>query len=219
MAELNLEQARFNMVEQQIRPWDVLDQRVLDVIAQTPREDFVPEQHRNLAFADLKIPLDHGQVMMPPNLEGRLLQSVSIQPSDTILEIGTGSGYLTACLAKLGGHVHSVDIFPEFKYSAQRKLAAHSIENVTLHAGDAANGWDDMRYDVIVLTASLPVYYDAFQRSLAISGRLFVIVGEPPIMEARLITRVGDDAWAMEDLFETAIPPLINAPGPQRFTF
>lgn len=218
MNQMNFDQARFNMIEQQIRTWDVLDQRVLDVIAKTPREDFVPPQYRALAFADINIPLGHGQVMLTPKVEGRLLQALAIQPGDVVLEIGTGSGYLAACLARLGAHVHSVDIFPEFKYAAQRALTAHDIRNVTLHTGDAARGWDSQnRYDVIAITGSLPVMVESFQSSLTVGGRLFAVVGTEPVMESVLITRAGEREWARDSLFETVIPPLLNAPQTQRF--
>ncbi|MEO5573500.1 MAG: protein-L-isoaspartate O-methyltransferase [Gammaproteobacteria bacterium] len=215
---MNIEQARFNMIEQQIRTWDVLDQGVLDLLARVPREDFVPLPYRKLAFADTPIALNHGQVMMPPKLEARLIQALSIKPSDVILEIGTGSGYLTALLASLAEHVYSVDIFDEFRVSTQRKLAAHGITNVTLETGDAALGWDRHGpYDAIALTGSLPIFSDHFQQQLNIGGRLFMITGTAPAMEARLITRRGEARWECESLFETNLPPLINAPQPPRF--
>jgi len=219
MSAVDFEQARFNMIEQQIRPWEVLDQRVLDVIASTPREDFVPPQYRNLAFADVCIPLGHGQVMMCPNLEGRLLQALALQPSDSVLEVGTGSGYLTACLAKLAARVVSVDIVPEFIQTAQQKLKLHGINNVTLHSGDAAPGWGNQRYDAIAITGSLPVLPDSWRQHMNIGGRLFVIVGEPPIMEALLITRLGEREWTEESLFDTEIPALLNVSKPAVFEF
>jgi len=216
----DLERARFYMIEQQIRPWDVLDQRVLDVIAATPREAFVPERYQTtLAFSDFSIPLEHGQYMMPPKLEGRLLQALGLRPTDRVLEIGTGSAYLTACLARLAAQVVSVDIFAEFKYAAERKLAGQGIANVDLKVEDAAAGWNGQEFDAIAVTGSLPVLHEGFHRSLAIGGRLFVIAGRPPIMEALLITRVAPDQWATESLFDTAVPPLINAPEPARFRF
>ncbi|WJW75259.1 protein-L-isoaspartate O-methyltransferase [Thiohalobacter sp. IOR34] len=210
----DFEQARFNMIEQQIRPWDVLDQRVLDVLAATPREDFVPPAFRSsLALADVSLPLGHGQTMLPPRLEGRILQSLEIDPGDRILEIGTGSGYLTACLARLGDQVLSVDIFPEFLEDTGRKLEAQRIHNVELRQADAAAGWPaEDRFDVIVLTGSLPEFHDGFHRSLGPGGRLFLVAGRPPIMEAMLITRIDEDQWSREDLFETSLPPLLNAP-------
>ncbi len=220
MNPMNLEQARFNMIEQQIRPWDVLDDLVLGVLSATPREDFVPPALRELAFSDICIPLANEQCMMPPKLEGRLLQSLSIRPDDEILEIGTGSGYLSACLARLGGHVYSVDLFADFIDSARARLAQHNITNVTLERGDAAAGWEsDVRYDVIAVTGSLPMLHRGFHTLLKPGGRLFVIVGQPPIMQALLITRAGEQEWTSESLFETAIPALLNAPRPTAFRF
>jgi len=220
MNQMNIEQARYNMIEQQIRPWDVLDDRVLGVLSATPREDFVPAQYRALAFTDICIPLANEQCMMPPKLEGRLLQSLAILPGDDILEIGTGSGYLTACLARLGHSVHSIDLFPDFTEAARERLAQHTIDNVTLETGDAGAGWDsDNRYDVIAVTGSLPLLHQGFHALLKPGGRLFVIVGQPPIMQALLITRVGEQEWNSESLFETAIPALQNAPRPECFKF
>lgn len=219
ISQMNIEQARFNMIEQQIRPWEVLDQRVLDVMTRIPREDFVPSRYRNLAFADVAIPLGHGQVMMRPNLEGRLLQALNPQPADTVLEVGTGSGYLTACLASLGGRVVSVDIVPEFIQAAQTQLQAHGVHNVTVHCGDAAPGWGDYRYDVIAITGSLPMLPQRWREQLAIGGRLFVIVGQEPIMAALLMTRSGEQEWTEESLFETQLPPLLNVETPARFEF
>jgi len=206
------------MIEQQVRPWDVLDQRVLDVMGNTPREDFVPDKYRSLAFADINVPLGHDQVMMAPKVEGRLLQALAIKPEDSVLEVGTGSGYLTACLAQLGKHVTSIELFPEFSETAGAALTEHDIRNVTLQQGDAANGIDtDTRYDVIAVTASVPVNREQFHASLAIGGRLFLILGRPPVMEAVLVTRVAEADWTRESLFETALPPLVNADEPQRF--
>lgn len=220
MNQMNLEQARYNMIEQQIRPWDVLDDRVLGVLSATPREDFVPEQYRELAFSDICIPLANEQCMMAPKLEGKLLQSLIINPGDDILEIGTGSGYLTACLARLGNSVHSIDIFPDLTATASARLAQHHITNATLENGDAGAGWNsDRRYDAIAVTGSLPLLHQGFHDLLNPGGRLFVIVGRPPIMQALLITRVGEQEWNSESLFETAIPALLNAPQPESFTF
>lgn len=219
MTAMNFDLARFNMIEQQIHTWEVLDRRVLEVLANTPRENFVPPQYRTLAFADLNIPLGHGQTMMTPKVEGRVLQALDIKPTDRILEVGTGSGYLTACLAKLGQHVYSVEFFPELKQAAEEALSAHGIRNVTLQVGDAATGWDRQApYDVIVVTGSLPVLPAGFRESLAVGGRLFVIVGESPVMEALLITRISENDWAQESLFEIDLPPLVNAPRPQQFS-
>jgi protein-L-isoaspartate(D-aspartate) O-methyltransferase len=208
------------MIEQQIRPWDVLDDQVLGVLSATPREDFVPERYRELAFSDICIPLANEQCMMPPKLEGKLLQSLVIRPDDDILEIGTGSGYLTACLARLGKSVHSIDLFPDFTETAGERLAQHNIGNVTLETGDAGAGWDsDRRFDAIAVTGSLPLLHQGYHGLLKPGGRLFVIVGRPPLMQALLITRSGDREWNSESLFETAIPALLNAPRPEDFKF
>jgi protein-L-isoaspartate(D-aspartate) O-methyltransferase len=218
--QLDVERARFNMVEQQIRTWEVLDPRVLDLLHQVRREDFVPAQHCALAFADLEIPIGHGEKMLAPKMEARMLQELALRPGDRILEVGTGSGYMTALLASLGGHVHSVDILPEFTRAAGAKLAAHGIANVTLDTGDAARGWDQRApYDVIVLTGSVPVLAPEFLKSLQPGGRLIAVVGEPPVMEAQLMTCVAAGACNTVTLFETCIAPLRNAPLPQRFVF
>jgi protein-L-isoaspartate(D-aspartate) O-methyltransferase len=215
---MNLEQARFNMIEQQIRPWEVLDQRVLDLLSTVPREDFVPEAYRKLAFIDMNIPLGEGQVMMSPKVEARILQALNVQDDETVLEVGTGSGYVTALLANLAQQVFSVDINPEMTRQAGQKLAAHDITNVTLETGDAARGWDaHAPYDVIVVTGSLPLLPDAFKQALKVDGRLLAIIGDSPIMGVLLITRVGETEWAQETLFETDLPALINAPQPERF--
>jgi protein-L-isoaspartate(D-aspartate) O-methyltransferase len=218
----DMEHARFNMIEQQIRPWDVLDQRVLDVIAATPREAFVPEQYRStLAFSDISLPIGHDQYMFPPKLEGRLLQSLALRSIDKVLEIGTGSGYLTACLARLAEQVVSVDLVADFKNATERKLAAQDITNVELKVGDAATGWGaEGQFDAIAVTGSVPaLLHQGFHRGLTLGGRLFIIVGTPPIMEALLITRIGPDQWAQESLFDTMIPPLLNVTTPARFRF
>lgn len=220
MKQTEIEQARFNMIEQQIRPWDVLDQQVLDTMNTIPREHFVPERYRSLAFADTNIPLGHEQVMMAPKLEGRLLQALAIAPTDRILEIGTGSGYLTACLAGLGQHVTSFDIMPDFTAAAGDVLQGRETGNVALHTADVANGIDsDERYDAIAVTGSLPLLQQQFHNNLSIGGRLFVITGQLPIMEACLITRVDEHNWSRESLLETCIPPLLNASSAQDFIF
>lgn len=219
MSEIDFEQARFNMIEQQIRPWEVLDQRVLDVLAQVPREDFIPARYRRLAFSEVNIPLGNEQIMMTPKIEGRLLQAIAVSPSDRVLEIGTGSGYLTACLARLAAEVSSVDIFPMFIEAARQKLKAHGIQNTQLHTGDAAQSWGNRSYDIIALTGSLPRRPETWPRQLTRRGRLFVIVGQSPIMEALLITRVSEEEWTEESLFDTDLPPLLNAEKPSAFEF
>ena len=219
MADLNLEQARFNMVEQQVRTWEVLDPRTLDVMDRVLREHFVEAHHRNLAYSALHLPLGHDQVMLSPKQEGRILQAVAPRETEQVLEIGTGSGYLTACLATLSRHVTSIDIFPDFLEQAQGRLEREALRNVSLISGDAARGWDDgKRYDAIAVTGSLPELHRGFHQSLTIGGRLFVVVGTDPIMEALLITRVAEDQWAEESIVDTHLPPLINAPQSRRFT-
>ena len=214
------ERARFNMVEQQIRTWEVLDQNVLDLLFKVRREDFVPEAYRALAFADLEIPIGHGESMLQPKVEARIVQELAIGSADRILEVGTGSGYMTALLARSGAHVYSVDIVEEFTRTAAAKLAEHGIANVTLETGDAARGWvKQAPYDVIVLTGSTPVLAEEIQQSLKPGGRLFAVVGEAPVMEARLVTCAATGAYGTASLFETCIPKLRNAPQPVRFTF
>lgn len=219
MTALNLELARHNMVESQVRTWDVTDARVLALLARSPREDYVPAPYRALAYVDMAIPLGHGQAMLHPKLEARLLAALAIRPTDKILEIGTGSGYMTALLAALGAHVVSVEIFPELAQEAARKLDAHGVRNVTLEVGDAANGWSrSAPYDAILLTGSLPVLPDDFAESLAPHGRLIAIVGSSPAMEVKLVRRL-DGTLSTTSLFETDVPPLVNARAPSAFRF
>ena len=218
--QMDVERARFNMIEQQIRTWEVLDQRVLDLLFKVRREEFVPEAYRALAFADMEIPIGHGEVMLQPKLEARMVQELALAETDRILEVGTGSGYLTALLATLGAHVVSVDIVAAFTSSAARKLAAHAIRNVTLETGDAARGWDRHGpFDAILLTGSVPVLVESFKASLKDGGRLLAVVGEPPVMEAQLITKASEGAYNSVGLFETCIAPLKNALQPERFVF
>ena len=217
---MNIEQTRFNMVAQQIRTWYVLDDNVLDLLYKLKREEFVPAENREMAFVDMEIPLGHGQVMLTPKMEARILQELHIKKTDKILEVGSGSGYMTALLADRGAHVYSVEIMPELKAMAENNLKAHNITNVTIEQGDAARGWAKHEpYDVIVLTASTPVLPDAFQKSLNPGGRLFAITGEDPVMEAVLITCTAPGEFTTKKLFETSTAPLINAQQPVRFTF
>ncbi|HJO35190.1 MAG: protein-L-isoaspartate O-methyltransferase [Pseudomonadota bacterium] len=220
MADASLQTARENMIESQVRTWDVLDQRVLDLMREIPREHFVPPRYRSLAYADTQVPLGHGQVMEPPKLIGHILQSTAPGRRDRVLEVGTGSGYLTACLTRLAREVDSVDIFPEFTAPAQARLDALGL-TANLSTQDLARGPEaaEQRYDVIVVTGSLPCPHQGFHRALALNGRLFMVVGTLPIMEALLITRVGVDQWASESLLDTALPPLVNAPTPDPFHF
>lgn len=216
----NTEQARFNMVEQQIRPWDVLDQTVLDLLFKVRREEFVPAAYRALAFVDMEIPLGQGESMWSPKLEARAVQTLQLKATDRVLEIGTGSGYLTALLASMTAHVTSVGIHAEFVAEATTKLKAHGFSNVSLEVGDASQGWAQQApYDVIVVTGSLPVMPENLPAQLAPGGRLFAIVGDDPVMTARLITCVAHHVYRSEDLFETSIKPLVNAQQPDRFTF
>jgi len=217
---MDLEQTRLNMVVQQIRPWYVLDDTVLDLLYKIKREEFVPAENLAMAFVDMEIPLGFGQVMLTPKMEARILQELHIRKTDKILEVGSGSGYMAALLADKGAHVYSVEIIPELKAMAEQNLKAHGITNVTLEQGDAARGWPKHEpYDVIVLTASTPVLPDAFKNSLTPGGRLFAIVGEDPVMEALMITCVAPGEFTTITLFETSTVPFINAQQPSRFTF
>lgn len=220
MSVLNFEDVRQTMIDSQLRTWDVFDQRVLDLAARMPREDYVPGAWRNLAYVDMNIPLGHGEVMMAPKLEARLLQELEIDPRDKILEIGTGSSYMTALLASLGQHVVSVEIRPEFTVEAAAKLARYGLLNLTLETGDAALGWDRQQpYDVILITGSLPLLPEAFQQSLAPGGRMIAIVGQAPAMDVRRIRRLDAHSFHEDSLFETVLPPLVNALEPSRFVF
>ncbi|MGD8477382.1 MAG: protein-L-isoaspartate O-methyltransferase [Burkholderiales bacterium] len=222
---MNFDQARFNMIESQIRTWDVLDQAVLDAVAAVKREDFVPEQYRELAFADMEIPLrpnpsDPSEIMLSPKLEARMLQELALTPQDRVLEIGTGSGYVTALMARLVKHVFSVEIVPEFTELAQGRLQSASVTNVTLEAGDGGRGWEQAApYDAILLTASVPVLPDAFKAQLNPGGRLLAVIGDEPAMTATLVTRISESDYSSGGLFETCLPPLRNVIRPSRFDF
>lgn len=220
MAETDFQTARYNMVVSQIRTGEVLDERILELVGRAPRHEFVPAEHRHYAFADMQIPLGHGEVMMAPLVEARLIQELAIKPTDKVLEIGTGSGYLTWLLSQLGGKVVSVEIVPEFTQRASEKLAAHSARNVELEIGDGARGWErHAPYDVIVLTGSTPLLPEAFKKNLAVDGRLAAVVGQSPAMEARLITHMTESGFNSRGLFETDLPPLKNALAPSKFVF
>lgn len=213
------EEAREQMVEQQVRAWEVLDTRVLDTLRRVPRELFVPAEHRYLAFADVAIPLPHGQHMLRPNVAGRLLQSLELSGSERVLQIGAGSGFVTACLALGAKSVHALEIFPELAELAAANLAACGVRNARVESADAMQFKTLDKYDVVALSASLPVYDERFQSLLSVGGRLFVVLGDPPVMEACLLRCVADGAWSRESLFETVVDPLINAWRPQEFTF
>ena len=217
---MNFEQARFNMVEQQVRPWEVLDSRVLELLETTHREDFVPVRYRKMAFADFAVPLDHDQSMMKPVVEGRLLQSLELKEDETVLEIGTGSGFITACLAKMAKRVVSVDIHEQFTTEAEAKLKEKGIDNVELETGDAMSGWQpEQAHDVLVVTGSVDDVPDHFRGWVNPGGRMFVVCGDSPAMEAKLLTKLNATEWREESLFETDLPRLINAGKAPEFEF
>ncbi len=211
--------SRQQMVDQQVRTWEVLDPRVLDALTAVPREAFVPAQYRQLAFADAPIPIGYGEFLLAPKIQGRILQALGIQKSDTILEVGTGSGYLTAALSALGKTTHSIEIRAEFTATAAANLKTVPSANVTLETCDAFAGIPVGRFDAIAVTGSLPVYDARFEQALNVGGRLFVVIGADPVMEAVLIRRVESAQWTRESLFETVITPLTNAPPATRFIF
>ncbi len=216
----SLEQARFNMIEQQVRTWDVLSPEVLEVLRTLPREDFVPGRYRKLAFSDLRIPLGHDQVMMKPLEEGRLLQSLALAPDDRVLEVGTGSGFLAACLGRLAGQVHSLEIFQDLAELARERLQGAGINNVTIEVADALAGWQPAEpLDVVVMTgsiASVPEHWSDWVRT---GGRLFCIRGHSPAMEAVVMRHLGGGQWLDDSLFETDLPRLIGAEDAETFEF
>lgn len=217
---MNLEQARTNMVEQQIRTWEVLDQDVLDLLYAVPREEFVPPSCRNLAFTDMEIPIGEGAKMWAPKMEARVLQELAPKRTDRVLEVGTGSGYLTALLAHRAAQVYSVELNPVLAASGKANIARHGVDNVTLEVADGARGYGKWGpYDVVVLTGSVPVVPRAALESLAPGGRLFAVVGEPPVMTAKLFTCAAAGAWRSVELFETLLAPLANCERPSRFSF
>ena len=217
---MNIEQARFNMIEQQIRTWEVLDPEVLDLLSRVKREDFVPAEHASLAFADLEIPLGHGEAMMQPKVEARILQDLAIQAHENVYEVGTGSGYLTALLAKRARHVTSVEIRGELRARAREALGRAAIANVTLLEGDGARApLAESAFDVIVLTGSTPILPQAFLDRLTPGGRLFAVVGDAPVMKAIVVRQPVAGAFQHAELFETMLKPLVNAAQPARFRF
>ena len=216
---MDIEQARCNMVEQQIRPWEVLDQDVLDLLFTVRREDFVPAAYRLLAFADLEIPLGAGARMWSPKMEARVIQELQLTPREGVLEIGTGSGYLAALLAGMGARVTSVEIDSKLAAEAKARLARAGMGSVELEVGDGARGWGSATYDAIVLTGSTPVLPDRFTQQLNPGGRIFVVVGEPPVMAAQLVRWVAPGVLTERILFETMLEPLTNAVAPAHFEF
>lgn len=220
MSAINVEQARLNMIEHQIRPWEVLDQGVLELLYTVKREDFVPPAYRMLAFSDLEIPIGQGEHMWPPKLEARVLQELALKQTDRVLEIGTGSGYFTALLARCAQHVYSVEIHPELKASGEANLGRAGVTNVTVELGDGARGWSKHGpYDLIVLTGSTPVLPQELLQQTTAGARVFAIVGNPPVMTARLLSCTGAGVCSSIDLLETRIAPLANALAGERFSF
>jgi protein-L-isoaspartate(D-aspartate) O-methyltransferase len=214
-----LEAARQQMIHQQVRAWEVLDNAVLEVLSQVKREDFVPPAFRHVAFADAPVPLGHGQCMLPPKLDGKILQALAVQPTDQILDVGTGSGFLAACLGRLGAHVRSLEIYPDLADAARTNLHNAAANNVAVEVMDGLSLTEEARYDVIAVTGSMPVYDERFQKALKIGGRLFVVIGVGPVMEAFKVVRTGNAEFAREPLFETVIEPLVNAVRPSAFVF
>lgn len=217
---MDFEQARFKMIEQQIRPWEVLDPTVLDLLSVVRREDFVPPALKTLAFADLELPIGQGQTMLAPKLEARILQELGVRKTDIVLEVGTGSGYMAALLASKAEYVVSIEIDAELAQFAEQNLARAGIANVSVEVGDASRGWPEQApYDVIVVSGSLPRLPDEFLRELKVGGRLVAIVGEAPAMQVQLVTRTDEDAWNTVNLFETVVTPLANAERQSAFVF
>lgn len=217
---MNIEQARFNMIEQQIRPWNVLDQDVLDLLVVVKREEFVPPVSRNLAFVDTEIPLPGGEAMFTPKMEARILQEIMLKKHEIVLEIGAGSGYMAALLAHKGRHVTTVEISPELKAMAERNLAKAGVTNATVELGNGAAGWDKgAPFDVIVISGALEVLPDAFLKQVKVGGRIAAIIGEAPVMSMNIITRVSETAYDTVKVFETNVKPLVGAPAVSHFTF
>jgi protein-L-isoaspartate(D-aspartate) O-methyltransferase len=220
---MNIEKARFNMIEQQIRPWDVLDLDVLELLFVVKREAFVPPAYANLAFADTEIPLPGGENMFSPKMEARVLQEIGLKKHENVLEIGAGTGYMAALLSYKARHVTTVEIEPQLKSMAEKNLAAYGVANVDVVLGDGAQGWPkasgDAQYDVIVISGSLPVLPDSFLQQIKVGGRIFAIIGEAPVMSAQVITRDSETAYSTAKLFETNIKPLRGALAPSHFKF
>ena len=216
---MNIDFARQQMVQQQVRAWDVLDPTILDVLAEVPREQFVPTGFEPLAFADTEIPLGHGQFMMTPTVEGRLLQALDLSVGDSVLEVGTGSGFVTACLGRLADSVVSIDIHGDFLDAATANLEGARISNVELHEMDAMHALPDGEFDAIAVTGSIQTFDPRFVMALKPGGRLFVVVGDAPTMDARVVTRTGENDWSSVSVFETEVQPLVNGALPPQFSF
>lgn len=216
---MDTEAARQQMILQQVRAWEVLDQGILNTLRAVPREAYVPEKYRDLAFADTQIPLSHGQQMLAPKVEGRLLQALNLNPADQVLQIGSGSGYLAACLAHLAARVQVLEIFADIAEFATANLRRMAVNNAAVEVADAMQFSADAAYDAIAVTSSLPLWDERWHRALKIGGRMFVVVGVVPIMQAWRVTRVGEREWQRESLFETVLTPLVNATRPPAFVF
>jgi len=209
-----------NMIKQQIRAWGVLDENILDLMASIQREDFVPTEYQQLAYADVAIPIGYGKTMLPPKLQAHLIQALSIQSNETVLEIGTGTGFCTALLAKQAKHVFTIEIMPELQKQAQKNLANLEIANVSFIEGDGSAGWPkEAPYDAIVLTGSLQQLPASFRQQLNVGGRIFAVLGKAPVMTATIIFHPGENEWNEKYLFETVIPPLENAKQAATFEF
>ena len=217
---MNIEQARFNMIEQQIRPWNVLDQDVLELLVVVKREQFVPDAYKSLAFVDTEIPLPGGEAMLTPKVEARLLQEVAVKKHENVLEIGAGSGYMAALLAHKGRHVTTVEIQPELKALAEKNLANAGVSNVSVELGDGAQGWTSgAPFDVIVISGALEVLPEAFLKQIKVGGRIAAIIGEAPVMSAEIITRVSETGYDTVKVFETSVKHLQTSVKPSHFTF
>ncbi len=220
MSGLNLEHARNNMIQQQLRPWDIFDDDVLNAMQSIAREDYVPMEYRQLAYADMEIPISSSETMLYPRIEGRMLQALNVQPDDDALVIGTGSGYLTAVMSTLANRVTSIEVDSELAESAQQRLKQHKIENVSIVVGDATRGLDDYApYDVIAITGSMTEVPHLILENLRVGGRLFAVTGRAPAMQAVLITRINANEWESEYLFDTELAPLENGMQPAPFSF
>jgi protein-L-isoaspartate(D-aspartate) O-methyltransferase len=213
------EAARRQMIDQQVRTWDVLDDRVLEALGAVRREHFVPEAYRGVAFADAPIPIGHGQSMLPPALEGRILQALAPLRGERALEVGTGSGFFAACLAHLTGSVDSIEIHADLAAGAARAIGDLGISRVSVETGDALAREYDAAYEVVAVTGSLPAPERRLEHALVVGGRMFVVIGTTRAMEAQLVTRTGEDSWLSESLFETRVDPLFQAVAPSRFQF
>jgi len=217
---MNLEQARINMIKQQIQTWNVTDHSILELLQQVPREQFVPEEYKSLAFAEMEIPIGEGEVMLSPKLEARMLQALNLQAHEQVLEVGTGSGYFTALLAKRARHVFTVEIHGNLSRQAKTRLAALQIHNVSFDIGNAASSWPSHSpYDVIIITGSLPILPIQFKQQVRVGGRILAVIGDAPAMRVQLIERISDTEWQKTELFDTVIPPLLCAIQPSKFVF